>query len=76
MESPMDKLEPGNLNTHIGAFLRGSRREDGTQYELDSLTTMHRVLSRHLDDFQYPYNIVTNEKCSLSRMVLASKERR
>jgi hypothetical protein len=51
------------------------KKKDNSEYEPDSLTSIHRSIARKLDSINYGYNIVEDREFKLSRQVLAAKRR-
>ncbi|CAH3192570.1 unnamed protein product [Porites evermanni] len=49
------------------------RKQDGSEYEPDSLKVMHAALERYLSSQKYPYSLINSLKFSSSRAVLEAK---
>ena len=56
-------------------YLMNLTKDDGSSYEPDSLTSIHRAIDRYLGDMGYSQSLVTSEDFKLSKQVLASKRK-
>lgn len=57
------------LDALIGKLVMLACKEDGTDYEPDTLTSMHRAIDRYLTENNYEHNIVTSPLFDTSRKV-------
>lgn len=57
------------LDALIGKWVMNAKKEDGTEYEPDSLTSMHRGLDRYLTENNYEHSILTSALFDTSRRV-------
>ena len=68
-------LAPDILNNLLGSFFIHGTKKDGSVFEPDSLSTIHRGIQRYLDTKKYGFNILHNEIFQTSRQVLAAKRK-
>ena len=54
-------------------ILSGSGKQDGSEYEPDSLKVMQAALERYLSTQKYPYSLINSLEFSSSRAVLEAK---
>ena len=65
----------GELDTHIANFIISIKKEDGKNYEPDTLTSYHRSIDRYLRDVGYQYSILNSIEFTLSRRILQAKRK-
>ena len=66
---------PTDLNDILRRFYTEIRKENGREYEPDSLRVMLASLHRHLVDCKYPKSIIADAEFKSSRDVLEGKAR-
>lgn len=64
------------MYTYVGAFLLCLKKEDGTDYEPDTVTSFHGDIQIHLKKNGYPCNILTWDHFYTSKEVLESKRKK
>ena len=69
------EIEAEKLDNYVGSFLLSIRKNDGTDYEPDTLTSYHRSIARYLKENKYPFDMVTDKQFQTSRTVLMSKRK-
>lgn len=62
-------FETTQLDALIGKWLMNSKKENGEQYEPDTLTSFHRCVDRYLVEAIYPHSILTSPLFDTSRKV-------
>ena len=67
---PSTGTEPGELDRILQRFFAEIRKEDGTEYEPDSLRTMLASLDRYFKEEGYPYRILKDKEFEAARKVL------
>ena len=65
--STLDKL--------LGKFFKDVRKENGGEYEPDSISSFQKSIQRHLKELKLPFNILQEEEFRRSREVLAAKRK-
>ena len=68
------KLKQNSLITMLDQIL-SIRKNDGTDYEPDTLTSYHRSIARYLKENKYPLDMVTDKQFQTSRTDLMSKRK-
>ena len=68
-------IPPNELDGLLSRFFMEVKKKDGSQYEPDALSTIHRGYKRHLDAIKYPGNILSDKTFETSRRVLAAKRK-
>jgi len=68
--------EPGELNKLLKQFYATVRKQDGTDYEPDSLRVMATAIDHHLKENDYKYSIMRDRQFWGSKQVLEGKARR
>ena len=71
----LEFIPADDLDTYLGAWLLAIRKQDGSDYEPDSLTSFHRGIARFLKAQGYEHCILKDDKFSTSRSVLAAKRK-
>ncbi|XP_033730156.1 uncharacterized protein KIAA1958-like [Pecten maximus] len=69
------QILPFELDIYIGGFLLSLQKNDGSNYEPDTLTSFHRGIDRYLRENGYLVNILTSDLFSTSRQVLQSRRK-
>ncbi|XP_069109437.1 uncharacterized protein KIAA1958-like [Argopecten irradians] len=69
------QILPFELDTYIGGFLLSLQKNDGSNYEPDTLTSFHRGIDRYLRENGYSFNILTSDLFATSRQVLQSRRK-
>ncbi|XP_044167295.1 uncharacterized protein KIAA1958-like [Acropora millepora] len=72
----IETMAPATLNEVLHKFYLEVRKQDGSEYEPDSLKVMHAALERHLSAHKYPYSLINSREfasSSQSRAVLDAK---
>ena len=72
---PVHTLEPEILDNYVGQYLLSVKRKDGTDYEPDTLTSIHRSIDRYLKELGYGHSLVTDKAFETSKKVLESKRK-
>ena len=72
---PVQTLEPEILDNYIGQYLLSVKRKDGTDYEPDTLTSIHRSIDRYLKELGYGHSLVTDTAFETSKKVLESRRK-
>ena len=72
----LGQIRPKELDKLLSRFFMEVVRVDGTPYQPDVLSTIHRGLKRHLDESKYGFNILQDEVFSTSRKVLAARRKK
>ena len=67
--------QPEELNVLLEEFYATVRKQDGTEYEPDSLRVMQAALDRHLRDSGCKFSIIRDREFSESKKVLEGKAR-
>ena len=73
LEEQIEKYEVNLLNTTLEQFYGEVRKQNGKDYEPDSLAVMQAALDRHLKENDYPKSIIKDKEFSSSRQVLEGK---
>ena len=58
----IELYEPGELNKLLEQFYATVRKQEGTDYELDSLRVMATAIDRHLKENEYKYSIMRDRQ--------------
>lgn len=69
----LSEIPPAELNRYLARYFLVVRRNDGTEYEPDTLRCHLGSFSRHLKEKNYSENIVESDKFKHCRDVLNSK---
>ena len=69
----METISPAALDEILQKYYLEVRKQDGTDYEPDSLKVMQAALERYLSDKRYPYSLITGREFAKSRAVLDAK---
>ena len=69
----IETMAPATLNEVLQKFYLEVRKQDGSEYEPDSLKVMQAALERHLFDHKYPYSVINSREFASSRAVLDAK---
>lgn len=70
-ERKLEELPHEDLDRLLGHFFMKVRKEDGSLYEPDTLTSFHRSIDRHLrEDLKKPFSIIRDSQYSSSRETL------
>ena len=64
---------PATLDEILQKYYLEVRKQDGSDYEPDSLKVMQAALERYLSDKKYPYSLITGREFATSRAVLDAK---
>ena len=56
MDVNMETISPAALDEILQKYYLEVRKQDGTDYEPDSLKVMQAALERYLSDKRYPYS--------------------
>lgn len=72
-DKKIEEFSTNELDVLIGNWLVNSRKENGEEYEPDSLTALHRSLDRYLKEVNYPHSILTSALFETSRKVITKK---
>ena len=63
------------LSKLLGKFFKDVRKQNGGEYEQDSISSFQKSIQRHLKELKLPFNILQDEEFRRSREVLAAKRR-
>ena len=66
-------MAPATLDGVLQKFYLEVRKQDGSEYEPDSLKVMQAALERYLSTQKYPYSLINSLEFSSSRAVLEAK---
>lgn len=69
----IETMAPATLNEVLQKFYLEVRKQDGSEYEPDSLKVMQAALERHLSAHKYPYSLINSREFASSRAVLDAK---
>lgn len=69
----METMAPATLVEVLKKFYVEVRKQDGSEYEPDSLKVMQAALERYLSTRKYPYSIINSREFASSRAVLDAK---
>ena len=75
-EEQLESYDIPELNEALSQFYAELRKENGQDYEPDSLKVMQAALDRHLRSKNYPKSIVRDTEFLSSRKVLEGKARK
>ena len=64
------------LNKLLGKFFKDVRKQNGSEYEPDSLSSFQRSIQRRLKELKVSFNILKDEEFCRSREVLAAKRKK
>ena len=67
---------PGALDKLLGKFFKDVRKQNGGEYEPDSISSFQKSIQRHLKELKLPFNILQHEEFRRSRKVLAAKRKK
>ena len=51
------------------------RKDDGSEYEPDTLTSIHRGIARKLEESGYGYSLIKSDEFKMSKKVLDARRR-
>ena len=71
----LNEIPPAELDTVLRQFFAEIRKQDGGEYEPDCLRVMLAALHRHLIEYHYPANIISDISFKGCRDVLEGKAR-
>lgn len=54
----LEDFDSTQLDALIGKWLMTAKKDNGDNYELDTLTSMHRAFDRYLVEVGYPHSIL------------------
>ena len=63
------------LDKLLGKFFKDVRKQNGGEYEPDSLSSFQRSIQRRLKELKLSFNILKDEEFCRSREVLAAKRK-
>ena len=63
------------LNKLLGKFFKDVRKQNGSEYEPDSVSSFQRSIQRRLKELKVSFNILKDEEFCRSREVLAAKRK-
>ena len=69
----MKNVPADALDKLLGNFFKDARKQNGGEYEPDSLSSFQRSIQRRLKELKLPFNILKDEEVSLSRELLAAR---
>ena len=69
----IETMAPATLDGVLQKFYLEVRKQDGSEYEPDSLKVMQAALERYLSTQKYPYSLINSLEFSSSRAVLEAK---
>ena len=69
------EMSSTQLDCYVGSFILSIRKDDGAEYEPDSLTSYHRAINRKLEELGSSFNLVKDPAFRTSRKVLEAKRR-
>ena len=69
----IETMAPVTLNEVLQKFYLEVRKQDGSEYEPDSLKVMQAALERHLSTHKYQYSLIYSHEFASSRAVLDAK---
>ena len=69
----METISPATLDEILQKYYLEVRKQDGSDYEPDSLKVMQAALERYLSDKKYPNSLITGREFATSRAVLDAK---
>ena len=71
----LENIPPTELNDILAHFFVKARRQDGNEFEPDTLTSFSRSFDRHLREHGRQYSILTDRHFEKAREALASKRK-
>lgn len=71
-EKNLEEFDTTQLDALIGNWLMTAKKDNGDNYEPDTLTSMHRCIDRYLTEANYKHSIVTSPLFDMSRKVIVS----
>ena len=72
----MKNVPADALEKLLGKCFKDARKQNGGEYEPDSLSSFQRSIQRRLKELKLPFNILKDEEVSLSRELLAAKRKK
>lgn len=69
----LETMAPATLDEVLQQFYLEVRKQDGSEYEPDSLKVMQAALERYLLNQKYPYSLINGREFTSSRAVLDAK---
>ena len=69
----IETMAPATLDGVLQKFYLEVRKQDGSEYEPDSLKVMQAALERYLSTQKYPYSLINSLEFSFSRAALEAK---
>jgi len=63
------------LNKFLSKFFKDVHKQNGGEYEPDSISNFQKSIQRHLKDLKLPFNILQDNEFRCSRKVLAGKRK-
>ena len=71
----MEDIPPNELDTLLGYFFKDIKKENGSSYEPDYLTSFHRSFGRYLCLKKVPFDILFDKEFVTSRSTLAARRK-
>ena len=68
-------IPAATLNKLLGKFFKDIRKQNGSEYEPDSISSFPKSIQRHLKELKLLFNILQDEEFCCSREVLAAKRK-
>ena len=68
-------IPAATLDKLLGKFFKDVRKQNGSEYEPDSISSFQKSIQRHLNELKLPFNILQDEEFRRSREVLAAKRK-
>lgn len=63
------------MDRYVAGFLIELKKENGQEYEPDSLTSFHRAIDRKLQEINYGFSLVSSSEFAMSKKVLETRRR-
>ena len=63
------------LDKLLGKFFKEKKKQNGGEYEWDSISSFQKSIQRHLKELKLSFNILQDEEFRRSRKVLAAKRK-
>ncbi|CAF0966654.1 unnamed protein product [Brachionus calyciflorus] len=71
--TPMENMEPEQMNTYLKSFFELAKKSDGMEYEPESLIGFMNSFERYLKTKNYPESLLRSETFKEARTILKKK---
>lgn len=71
--TPMENMEPTQMNTYLKSFFELAKKSDGMEYEPESLIGFMNSFERYLKTKNYPESLLRSETFKEARTILKKK---